>query len=89
MSAKKDTQTRAKKEARDTFEQVLGRLEKIVVDLEEGEMPLENALEAFEEGIKLSQEAARRLDAAERRIETLLADGGIESTDIDNAEKNG
>jgi exodeoxyribonuclease VII small subunit len=56
-----------------TFEQLLERLRVIVEMLEDGELPLEKSLELFEEGIRLSRLGAGRLDAAERRIEELLA----------------
>ncbi|HVG39202.1 MAG TPA: exodeoxyribonuclease VII small subunit [Pyrinomonadaceae bacterium] len=59
------------------FETSLATLEKIVRELERGEMPLEKSLELFEQGIRLSRECDERLNAAERRIEVLLrgADG--------------
>jgi len=72
--------------ARESFEQVLTRLEKIVTDLEQGDLSLEDALGAFEQGIRLSREAAQRLDSAERRIEALLADGTIETLETENEE---
>lgn len=56
-----------------SFEQILERLRVIVDTLEDGELPLEKSLELFEEGIRLSRLGAGRLDAAEKRIEELLA----------------
>lgn len=56
-----------------SFEQILERLRVIVDALEDGELPLEKSLELFEEGIRLSRLGAGRLDAAEKRIEELLA----------------
>jgi exodeoxyribonuclease VII small subunit len=56
-----------------SFEQILERLRVIVDKLEDGDLPLEKSLELFEEGIRLSRLGAGRLDAAERRIEELLA----------------
>ena len=59
------------------FESSLAALEKIVRDLERGELPLEKSLELFEQGVKLSRECQERLQEAERRIEVLLQrDGG-------------
>jgi exodeoxyribonuclease VII small subunit len=55
-----------------SFEQILDRLRLIVEELEEGSLPLERSLAVFEEGIHLSRLGARRLDAAEQRIEELL-----------------
>lgn len=59
-----------------SFERALERLEAIVEDLERGELPLEEALAAFEEGVGLSRRCAETLDAAERRIEVLAGENG-------------
>src|SRR5215212_9672539 len=56
------------------FEASLTSLEKIVRELERGELPLEKSLELFEEGVRLSRECQERLNEAERRIEVLLQD---------------
>jgi exodeoxyribonuclease VII small subunit len=59
------------------FEASLAALEKIVRELERGELPLEKSLELFERGVRLSRECQERLQQAERRIEVLLQrDGG-------------
>jgi exodeoxyribonuclease VII small subunit len=58
-----------------TFESSLAALERIVRELERGELPLEKSLELFEEGVRLSRECQERLNEAERRIEVLLQDG--------------
>lgn len=57
-----------------TFEAALGELERIVNQLEEGDLSLEESLKLFEEGVKLSRECQQRLAQAERRIEVLLRD---------------
>ena len=57
-----------------SFEASLGELEKIVRKLEDGELPLEQSLKLFEDGVRLSRECQERLNAAERRIEILLKD---------------
>jgi exodeoxyribonuclease VII small subunit len=54
------------------FEAALGRLEDIVKELETGDLPLEQSLKLFEEGIKLSRLCNKRLEDAERRVEILL-----------------
>ena len=59
-----------------TFEASLQSLEKIVRELERGELPLEKSLELFEQGVRLSRECQERLNEAERRIEVLLQDDG-------------
>ena len=56
------------------FEECLSRLEQIVGALEAGNLPLEESLKAFEEGIALARHCARYLDEAERRIELLTKD---------------
>ncbi len=56
-----------------SFEEVVGRLEGVVERLEEGDLPLEESLSVFEEGVRLSRAGAERLDAAERRVELLLS----------------
>lgn len=58
-----------------SFEQILSRLQQVVERLESGELPLEESLAVFEEGVRLSRLGARRLDEAEQRVEELLADG--------------
>ncbi len=57
-----------------TFESSLEALERIVHELEQGDLPLERSLELFEQGIRLSRECQERLSQAERRIEILLSD---------------
>ena len=59
-----------------SFEAALASLEGVVARLESGDMPLEQALEAFEAGVALSRRCAATLDAAERRIEVLMAERG-------------
>lgn len=62
-----------------TFEASLNELERIVKQLEDGDMPLEESLKLFEDGVRLSRECRERLTNAERRIEVLMkeADGSI------------
>jgi exodeoxyribonuclease VII small subunit len=57
-----------------TFEASLEALERIVKQLEDGDLSLEKSLELFEQGIRLSRECQDRLSQAERRIEILLRD---------------
>ncbi len=61
-----------------TFEQSLDQLEAVVKKLEEGDMPLEESLELFEKGVRLSRDCRERLAKAERRIEVLLKDANGE-----------
>ena len=55
-----------------SFEAQLASLERIVRELERGDLPLERSLELFEQGVRLSRECQERLNEAERRIEVLL-----------------
>lgn len=56
------------------FETSLDELERIVRELERGDLPLEKSLELFEQGVKLSRACQERLNEAERRIEILTRD---------------
>jgi exodeoxyribonuclease VII small subunit len=55
-----------------TFEAALERLERIVAELEQPELPLERSLAVFEEGVRLSRLLHLRLEEAERRVEILV-----------------
>lgn len=55
-----------------SFEAAIQRLTQIVQTLERGDLPLEESLRLFEEGVKLSRTSQARLDAAEKRVEQLL-----------------
>ena len=63
------------------FEGALSRLEKIVGDLEGGDLSLEEALKLFEEGVQVSRYCARVLKEAERKVEILTRneEGDLES----------
>ncbi|HET7542503.1 MAG TPA: exodeoxyribonuclease VII small subunit [Polyangiaceae bacterium] len=56
-----------------SFEANLERLHQIVERLESGELDLEDSLQLFEEGVRLSRASQARLNSAEKRIEELLA----------------
>jgi exodeoxyribonuclease VII small subunit len=68
------TEENVKKEH--TFEDAVKRLEEIVGQLEDGEIPLDDSLTLFEEGVKLSRFCRTKLDEAEKRISLLLKDEG-------------
>jgi exodeoxyribonuclease VII small subunit len=53
------------------FEEALERLETIVKSLEDGDLPLEQSLQLFEEGVSLTRLCAAKLEEAQRRIEVL------------------
>ena len=67
------------------FEEALKRLEKIVDDLEDGNISLDEALEKYEEGIRLSKMCAKKLEVAKKKVEILLKseDGAMEIRPFD------
>ena len=58
------------------FEECLQRLEKIVQDLEKGDVPLDKSLTLFEEGMQLSGACRKELEQAEGKVEILLKHNG-------------
>lgn len=58
------------------FEDCLQRLEQIVDELEKGNVPLEQALKLFEEGVQLSATCRKELEEAEGKVEILLKQNG-------------
>lgn len=58
------------------FEECLQRLEKIVQELENGDVPLEKSLTLFEEGMQLSNSCRKELEEAEGKVEILLKNNG-------------
>ncbi len=58
-----------------SFEQAMARLGEIVDKLEDGDLPLEESLTLFEEGVKLSKLTQQRLDLAQHKVEQLLGIG--------------
>ncbi len=74
----------AKKSSKQTFEDAIKRLEQIVAALEQGDVPLDEALNLYEEGVQLSRSCGERLKEAELRIKKLNKDikGQFELTDL-------
>lgn len=58
-----------------TFEEMIKDLEQISQDLENGELTLDESMEKFEEGIKLSKKCSEILENAEKKIKMLIKDG--------------
>ena len=56
------------------FESALKQLEGIVQRMESGDLPLEESLLLFEEGVRLTRVCSQRLDEAEKRIDVLMRD---------------
>lgn len=67
--------------AKKTFEQAMKHLEKIVQDLESGDMPLEKAIKTFEEGVQLSKFCSKKLDETEKRITVLMQNSDGQPTE--------
>jgi exodeoxyribonuclease VII small subunit len=70
------------------FEEALAELETLVRRLEQGELPLEESLAAFERGMALVKQLGTRLDDVTRRVEVLLraADGSLATRPLADAE---
>jgi exodeoxyribonuclease VII small subunit len=69
-----------------SFEAMMAALESLVARLESGDLPLEDALRAYEEGVSLVRRLNERLNDAERKIEVLSRerDGSLR---VDEAEE--
>ncbi|MBI3473717.1 MAG: exodeoxyribonuclease VII small subunit [Candidatus Solibacter usitatus] len=63
-------------EEKESFESSLDQLEKVVKELEGGDLPLEKSLELFEKGMALSDTCRKQLEEAETRVEMLLKKNG-------------
>ena len=66
--------------AQKTFEQSMKQLERIVQELEGGDLPLETAIKKFEEGMKLTKSCSEKLDETEKKVSILMksTEGRIE-----------
>ena len=58
------------------FEQALEDLEELVSAMEQGELSLEDSLQAFEKGIKLTRECQTALKNAEQKVQVLINENG-------------
>ena len=78
--------------AKPTFEEQLAQLQQIVNHLEQGNVPLEEALQQFQEGIKLAKELQTKLTNAEKTLGHLIDDNGDEKVyekQTDDPSNNG
>jgi exodeoxyribonuclease VII small subunit len=72
-----------------SFEEGLEQLEQIVKQLEDGDLPLEESIELFEKGVKLSDSSRKQLEQAEAKVEILLKkEGKVEAApfELDDGE---
>ena len=68
------------------FEKSLQNLEKIVTQMETGELGLEESLKAFERGVKLTRDCQTALKNAELKVQTLTDDDRLEDLDLDDLD---
>ena len=61
-----------------SFDATLDELETIVQQMEQGELPLEEALKQFERGVQLVRAGQQKLNQAEQKVQILLAEQGEE-----------
>ena len=71
-----------------SFEEALARLEAIVQQLERGDVPLENSIDLYAEGDRLRAQCQKRLEAAQARIEQIVAGPGGEAVSTKSFESN-
>ena len=71
-----------------TFEEIMKKLEEIIMELENGDLDLEKSVSKFEEGMKLSKKCNEILENAEKRISVLIEkDGKLEEKNFIEEEE--
>ncbi|MHB0774795.1 exodeoxyribonuclease VII small subunit [Halomonas sp. WWR20] len=85
MAEKDAAKQGAAEDSPQDFAATLSRLETLVNQLESGELSLEDSLTAFEQGVRLTRDAQRRLDEAELKVRTLIEqpDGSLRAGAFD------
>jgi exodeoxyribonuclease VII small subunit len=76
-------------DAVETYDALVARLERVVGELESGQLTLEQSIERFAEGVRLAKDASRKLDEAERRVEMLVRGAGGEDETVPLAPDGG
>ena len=82
--------TMAQKKNAQSFESAIERIEQIAAQMETGELPLEQLVETYEEGLKLVRFCAERLDEAQKRLEAITRDSAgrpTGSAPVENPEE--
>jgi exodeoxyribonuclease VII small subunit len=70
-----------------SFEEAMAELEKVVEQLEQGDVPLEKAISMFQEGMALSKQCHEKLEKVEKQMDQILHDDGeIELLDFQEDE---
>jgi exodeoxyribonuclease VII small subunit len=72
VSVSEGTGRLAQGAAQESYDAIVARLERVVGELESGQLTLEQSIEKFAEGVRLAKDASRKLDEAERRIDLLV-----------------
>jgi exodeoxyribonuclease VII small subunit len=79
----------SRKNTKFNFEESLASLEGLVEAMEAGDLSLEESLKAFEQGIKLTRECQQALDAAEQKVQLLLANTEVPAATAFDDEDDG
>jgi exodeoxyribonuclease VII small subunit len=79
----------AQKKAAETFESAIERIEQIAAQMEAGELPLEQLVVNYEEGLRLVRFCAERLDEAEKRLQTISRDAAGHPIGIEPVQNPG
>ena len=81
---------RKKEETPKTFEEAMQRLDAIVAKLEEDQLPLDEMIANYEEGVALARFCGEKLEAAEQKIRLVSrqADGSVKLENFDDGEEN-
>jgi exodeoxyribonuclease VII small subunit len=70
-----------------TFEQSMQELETLVTKMEQGDLPLEDALQSFERGIQLARHSQQKLKDAEQKVQILTSQNGQQTLDVFETDK--
>ncbi|MFT6285080.1 MAG: exodeoxyribonuclease VII small subunit [Arenicella sp.] len=70
-----------------TFEQSMQELESLVTKMEQGDLPLEDALQSFERGIQLARQSQQKLKDAEQKVQILTTQNGQQTLDVFEPDK--
>jgi len=70
-----------------SFEQSMQELETLVTKMEQGDLPLEDALQSFERGIQLARHSQQKLKDAEQKVNILTTQNGQQSLDVFESDK--
>lgn len=79
--------TKVKKPESLSFEQSMQELETLVTKMEQGDLPLEEALQSFERGIQLARHSQQKLKDAEQKVQILTSQNGQQTLDVFESDK--